>query len=746
MASTGKNVVILCLLLMSLGYAEEFKYADGSSALTYQSNGEFGLYNSNVAIIFSDESGNLKFFSKPGIGNIICEKSQRMNHIWQAEILAPDTNKPVSTFPLPKKFSYEFGGNEKSRTLVITYAASACKSIVNVTLGADSEFPKWRINVIPNDPCASVWTVSFPRISYTANLQDSEDNYIVVPYRRGKLMQFGKSSPKYTTEQPYPGPSAKFQFTAVYNKTASSGLYMAAEDGEGYSKSLSESVYPDSVSAVLSFRHFPDNRGRAGISFKMPYDVSAGPYSGDWYDAARIYRQWWTKQTWAGKGLLINRTDIPEWLKNSIIAYRFSTSTPGRTVENNIKNLRFVQQLTGNLPANAIWYAPFDPGKETPDGLMDTGHGHKLPLKTGVTEALAEAAKLNTHVEAYVQSMIYDIRFDPSQAPGSSDAWKYVTRDQYGKEVWYGVDGINYGALAMCRFTEWWQDRLIEIGKSAVESGFDGIYLDSFGKGSPECFCASHGHSIGGGITALAGQRELIARMKKELRRINKDAVFSGEDAVEAFRDLLDTNLYSLNLWQDYIPLYRVIWGDYSLGYSRTMRSEKGNPLPFMGETAVMFLEGTAFGRIFLEGQNIFLAQKEYEIEKNFLVKCTAYANVSLDYLRFGEYLRPLKFDESVPVVEFKATAENSKTKMPGILNSVVRNHKDGSVAVVLVNITDKPLSCKFTAETTWGKNKKSELYLMDQSGNKTKQAKFVQGEEISLTIAPGDIKFYIIK
>jgi len=61
--------------------------------------------------------------------------------------------------------------------------------------------------------------------------------------------------------------------------------------------------------------HYPCNTGQRGTAFKSPYPVVTTPYTGTWYDAALIYKDWARKQWWCDKGKIYNRPETPAWFK-----------------------------------------------------------------------------------------------------------------------------------------------------------------------------------------------------------------------------------------------------------------------------------------------------------------------------------------------------------------------------------------------------------------------------------------------
>ncbi len=317
---------------------------------------------------------------------------------------------------------------------------------------------------------------------------------------------------------------------------------------------------------------------------------------------------------------------------------------------------------------------------------MKAGLGHVLPPKLrDLVDTVRRLKQRGVHLAAYIQSMIYDNALPSSDGEAFQHA---VTLNEQGKPVPYG-SGDAANLLAMCRATDWWQTRLVDLSKQAVgEFGFDGVYLDSFGKGAPECFAKDHQHPIGGGNTCIAGQRKLASRVREAIRAINPQAIMSGEDPIEAFRDLLDVNLYSVNVMKDYVPVYRTVWGDYSLGHGRVLAPGKGDAL--IPELAVLFLEGTIPGRLYCDSPKPFLLESAYAKDLAFFQTLDHYTQHGLAHLRMGEYLHPLTLTPEPPMVAFVDSAEKKKVQVPGVLHSVTRSHADGSVAIVLVNITEQ--------------------------------------------------------
>jgi hypothetical protein len=125
--------------------------------------------------------------------------------------------------------------------------------------------------------------------------------------------------PKYpnrSTESIYPGPVST-QFMAYYCDLG--GLYIGAHDDEGNVKFID--FLPEKDGIRLQFRLYTDAFSQG--KYKMGYDMVLGIFSGDWYDAADIYRNWY-KENYKNKPEPIsNNPDLPDWYGESPIVITY---------------------------------------------------------------------------------------------------------------------------------------------------------------------------------------------------------------------------------------------------------------------------------------------------------------------------------------------------------------------------------------------------------------------------------------
>jgi hypothetical protein len=727
-----------------------------ASAERFENDQQIGLFNNHVGVLIrKSDSAVLGLWSSEGWSLIDGDPNMggADRPLWTVELMPAHADKAVAVTPKSAQTkNYRF--IEKDGRLILQMefpnvkaGQYACDVLASAELDkSGGDRIGWRIDVKMHGDNASVWTVNYPELIVTAPDADPKMNRTIIPYRRGSVGLFGKGAVKGARSYPYPGPSAKFQFTAAWGETSGRGVYYAVEDGQAYTKVFLRENNPARNGLLLGVEHLPAGRGVAGTSFTMPYRVVTMPYHGDWWDAARLYRQWWTRQVWAQKGLLRDRQDLPDWLKRSAIITRPSTSSPGRTVAANEAGEKTLSAALAGKPFFGTWYGAFENiGMEAAGGLDHEGHGHVRPLKKGVAEAISELKPLGIHHIAYVQSLIYDPSVKGPALDDNPAALKAVARGRDGKPIHYHGD-----LLCMDRATTWWQDRIIAESMPAMQAGFEGIYLDSFGKSSPECFDPDHGHSCGGGNTSTAGQRKMAERLLEAIHKIDPQAFLSGEGPIEAYRDVLGVSLLSMNIWRDFEPISRTVWGDYGLTHGRIIRPmDNQGPQVIYSEMTRMFVDGTIIGRFFPTG-GTFITEPQYAPELAYLNRLIHYTELGMEYLRFGEYLHPLKLPGDLPTVSFGESVKGSKVTTPGIMDSVTRSHADGSVAIVLANVSDNAIDLKVPVDPDWrgedARKKAASLVRLDESGHETPLRQGRQPWTEAVKIQPHDVVFLVLK
>lgn len=672
-----------------------------------EKNDRIALVNRQTAVVF-----DRKTFALQAIFHANMPDSRIISGtpLWSARMLSVEyADGPKE--PVFREFSAERVSNVKLESGKNPDGAAFIKAVCNgpavknlrynavitVTLAPEDEMPRWNLHLNAGKKgVASLWTVDFPQISFRVDAKNPPR--MVLPYRTGIL-----SSYPHNFAMPYPGAAVKFQLMSFYDEKSGDGGYLGCHDGDGFNKCFRVKCLPKLGEALFSVTHYPVDRFNA-VSFAPAYDVVCGARKGDWFDDAMRYRKWFVTCRYAAAGPMIFRKDVPQWLKNAVMSAKISTNSRNRNVENNLRGVEKIAEMTKGAPVLAIWYE-FEQRKHFYDNM-----GRYTPPREGVAEALKEMKKYNFHVLGYVQSQIYQ----PEGSTEMEQVEKFMVRDLFGNLA-------PYHGIVACRSTAGWQERFCELSSHAIKLGFDGIYLDSFGKGNAECFRAEHGHGQGGGNYVVAGQRQMAAKLRKMLKSADPEYVMSGEAPVEAFTDLLDYYLLAVNVMPNGIPLWRAIAGDYIICHGRMM-SPGPKKDSIIGETAELFLDGTIPGRLSFYGGTSFFDRPEFAADKKFVEKVLLAIPPTLDYLRMGAMLRAPELLPAPENVKYHEYIKGNEVIRPGVLARLYRSHKDDSRCIVLVNISNKP----------W----QGEVRLAAADG----------GENIKMLVAPHDIVWKIIR
>jgi len=384
---------------------------------------------------------------------------------------------------------------------------------VKISLKEDAPYSFWRINVTNRSKMYGLWCVFFPVLELVPIGANAKNNFFVVGKSRGVLIQDPfHSNPNLALQSGsiWPG-GLNMQFQSLYDSSGN-GFYLAAHDGNGYKKVFHFS--PDPKHEVMEYKigHFPSNMGFPSEDYHMSYDVVVGPFKGDWYDSAQIYRNWALKQSWCQKGFLLNRQDIPAWFKEAPIMLTVTSDTGEKDlVKLRNRTVDFLKFIGSDLPVN--WYTwkkylpeftaynSTDSQYRVPDrrrypvSNIHDGNYPALPALSGFSSAIKKISIAGGHVLPYVCARIYDPGINEN-APFVKDAKPYIMKDVNGN-----IKHADAVAWTMCYHAQWWQNRLkytvVDLIKKEQAGG---IYFDTMYGGYVQCFDTNHGHTHGGGM------------------------------------------------------------------------------------------------------------------------------------------------------------------------------------------------------------------------------------------------------
>ena len=193
---------------------------------------------------------------------------------------------------------------------------------VKITASPEDRFTHWAISLRNNEGLL-ITDIQFPYIIVSYNLKGAPgEECLLQPFNGGRLLKAPKPNdlepdnpyiwqfhPENGDANHYPGLTFA-QFLAWYNDKA--GIYISSQDKEGRIKLIKPVHHGSGIRLGIShIGDWPQNGSRT-----LEYDVVLGSFTGNWYDAAGLYRDWSLNQHWAKKPLFI-RKDVPSWLIDS---------------------------------------------------------------------------------------------------------------------------------------------------------------------------------------------------------------------------------------------------------------------------------------------------------------------------------------------------------------------------------------------------------------------------------------------
>ena len=618
-------------------------------------------------------------------------------------------------------------GGADSRTLRLRWEGLAVADEPNVldvevaiAVAARDALSRWRIRVANRSRAYGLWKVAFPRVELVPLASGPKKNYFAFGKSRGVVVPNPFHCPTRSSFGIgaaygcfWPG-TLNMQFQALYSE-AGRGLYMATHDGGGHRKVFYFAPYPDEEVIRHSVEHCPANMGYAGEDYEMPYDFCMGPFEGDWYDACQIYRNWALGQRWCERGPLATRPDIPQWFKQApIMLSTLTMEGDSRVVESRDRMLAFLRAMGTELPAcwytwkkhfpkmthynreGSPWRVP--EARPYPCGNIHDGNYPMMPALPTFAPACKAIRRAGGHVKAYVCSRIYDPGLNEN-APLAAAAKPHAVRKVDGN---IKLAERNLVSWSMCYHTKWWQQRMKETVTELVRrEHVGGIYFDTFYGGYVQCFDTSHGHSHGGGDDPYRGARRLSHVVRGAMKAEDPEAVMSGESPSETAIDLLDGFLYRDTVWPDMAPLFATVYGDYICRFGISLVPESPG---FYVQCATLFTEGAQMGRLRLNANIDYVGDPEYKEQMAFLRNLASYWQLRAAgrYLAHGQLLRPLRFDEPHPMPTVSYTDSRYKRKYKsglitaGVLQTGVFGLRDGSLGVLVVNVSDQPISFEF--------------------------------------------------
>ncbi len=488
-------------------------------------------------------------------------------------------------------------------------------------------------------PAWSVWEVAMPQTAF-AELSPAAVFYhpkvsgIATPGMWRKAVSY---------KDTYPGATVPMPFWAAYDETRRTGLYMGVHDPLASTKDLQFRTNTKGRTVHVKVTHVAENAGRPGNDYRGPGAVVWRTFTGDWFDACLIYRDWvrasakWYPRLVAGEG----RADTPLWMRELPLWILGG----GTNYKATIAGLRKVQKEYG-VPIAIHWYTwhkiPFD-----------NDYPHYFPTADGFAEAVAEVQKDDIYVMPYINGRLWD-----TQDRGAEDfqfskvALPAATKDAKGKPnvEMYGSknpDGSRVKLAVMCPATRLWQDKVGRIvDRLFNEVGVASVYIDQISACRAEyCYDPTHGHPIGGGHWWSAGYWEMMDRIREKMpQRCMVTSECNAEPFVRHFDGYLTWHWQN----QDQVPAFAAVYGGAIQIFGRAYRRGQKSPEEYRLACRMKAAEQLRFGEQigwFHDGQ---------ALEKDLLPFYRQVVALRWKFRRYfytGEMARPPKLTGDIPQV-----------------------------------------------------------------------------------------------
>ena len=459
------------------------------------------------------------------------------------------------------------------------------------------------------------------------------------------------------------------------------GLYIAAHDPDlRYKKLVVQADHGARFDTVV------ENAGFVGKAAEGPrYAVTVAAYRGDWWQAAKLYRDWALRQKWARKGPIAKRQDYPKSLADTDLLFRFNERNP-QVMSNNVVALK---RLYPDLNLAIHWYC----WSEQP---YCVNFPEFFPALPGVKGTVAFAKRNGVKMIPYVDPRLWDMDLA---------SWAYAMhgacRDMEGNpsvEVYYS----KHRLAVMCPTSEAWRETAMKMTTDAIMSpsesingcGFDGVYHDQVACSRQiPCWVASHEHPKGGGHWWADGYRRAFDAIHDWCAK--RGAMVLSEGTGDMCLDQIDGFLKASWPYECEVPFYPAVYAGYAVYYGN-YQSLRDDIASFRAYQMRDFTRGVLLG--WLDRYNV--TSPEFTEKQKLLGMLARVRRTAAEFMIYGTLEDEVRFTDAPPPEEFEIKALWRDTKriftLPTVMGTVWRNLEKTATALIVANATDKPHTVRF--------------------------------------------------
>jgi hypothetical protein len=636
--------------------------------------GAYGLENRALRIAFAPAE---KGFDCLGIENRLAGEETRFVHardespgLWSLVFKAPpDADGKQETVELTNRSPAARRSAKQARRglafewqgLDLPGEPGAVDVCAEVRLEAGEGASAWRIRVTNRSRRFGLWETGYPLL---CGVTPPGAGDALLPHGNwgGRLMRQYRGR----FDAPYPSASCPLQMMAF--NLGEAGLYLAAHDGASRTKRLSVTKAQDAGFYLLA-----EQAGVPGAAGAPDYPVVVAAYRGDWWQAARRYRTWATRQAWTAKGLIQQRADYPRRLED--LGFWMLLGGEAEAVA---KKMGETARLFADMPVGVHWYnwhqIPFD-----------HSYPEYFPTKEGMAEATRAMAAAGQTVMPYINARLWD-----EEIPGFAGAFPAAAKQVTGTN-YVEVYGSKRRLVPMCPATPLWQAKVQEICRRLMtECGVNGIYLDQVGAAKPApCYDASHGHPLGGGRHWTDGYRAMLTPVKREAAR--RGVVLTTENTAEPYMDTIDAYLAWNPREQEDVPLLPAVYSGYTV-YFTSPQAANDSLDAFCAAQARDFLWGCQLG---WNGE--WILHESHREKQRFQHALCRYRLAAKAFMVCGQLVDEVRPLNEVPLVtHLWHRTKPHAARLPAVMGTVWRDGRAERLAVFVVNTTGETQAFDF--------------------------------------------------
>ena len=581
-----------------------------------------------------------------------------------------------------------------------------------VELSGRAAASRWRLEVVNRSLKSTLFRTSYPLLR---NVVEPGRADVMLPHNiLGGRLSRGYGGEERERRMHAPGWRSPM---AAYH-IGEAGLYVAAHDP---SPRLKDMVF--GVGTDLRFDTVVENAGVSGRAAEGPrYPVVIAAYRGDWWNAAKIYRAWSLKQTWAAKGPIARRADYPKAMTDTDVWVRFNERSAA-AVSNNITLLK---KIWPDLKVGIHWYCwhscPFD-----------VNFPEFFPAHKGVKDVVRFGKEKGYVIMPYVDFRLWD---------EDLVSWVYAKNDalmKYDGSLYEEIYYTGRKLAIMCP-----TDALGSVAKKMTSDavgtegsnacGFNGIYYDQTAcSWGPPCWNAAHSHPLGGGNWWWRRHREILRPLHDYC--FERNVPITSEGTGEMYLDLIDGYLGIGALpGPDDLPLHPAMYSGYAVyfGSSQSLR----DPIEsFYRVQAQAFVRGVVPG--WHDRYNI--TSSEFARQQKYIGDIARFRRAAKKFMVYGFLDNEVRFLEEQAKTPCKVEQVwrpqySVNWMMPDVFGTIWKDVEEVATAVVLANAANEPRTVRFKAVA-------KDLELQNLGGFANAAMENVDGV-VSLTLPPRGFAF----